>query len=225
MKALQAIADAHGLAVVEDAAQAWGSRHADRVVGSLGGTGCFSFYPAKVLGCWGDGGLVTTSDEVIHDRILRLRNHGATGPFLHAEPGYNSRLDEVQAALLRLKLPLVEAAISARRQVADWYDERLKDSAAVPPARPAAGRHVFNLYTIRHPRRDALRQALTDAGIGSNQCYPLGLHLQEVYRNLGYRAGDLPVVDRLCTETLSLPIFPGMTEQQVDRVCEVVRTV
>jgi dTDP-4-amino-4,6-dideoxygalactose transaminase len=223
MTALQAIAEDHGLAIVEDAAQAWGARHGDHVVGSMGRTGCFSFYPAKVLGCWGDGGLVTTSDEAIHERILRLRNHGATGPFLHAEPGYNSRLDEVQAALLRLKLPRIEEAIAARQQVADWYDERLHGSAAVPPARPESGRHAFNLYTIRHPRRDALRQALADARIGTNQCYPLGLHLQEVYRDLDYRRGDLPVVDRLCGETLSLPIFPGMTEHQVERVCEVVR--
>lgn len=224
MTALQAVADDQGLHVVEDAAQAWGARHGDRVVGSMGSTGCFSFYPAKVLGCWGDGGLVTTSDEEIHERILRLRNHGATAPFMHAEPGYNSRLDEVQAALLRLKLPRIEEAIAARDQVARWYDERLHDSAAVMPARPASGRHAFNLYTIRHPRRDALRQALTDAGIGTNQCYPLGLHLQEVYRELNYRPGDLPVVDRLCGETLSLPIFPGMTEQQVEFVCEVIRS-
>lgn len=222
LPALQAIADAHGLAIVEDAAQAWGARHGDRIAGSMGTTGCFSFYPAKVLGCWGDGGLVTTSDEEIHDHLLRLRNHGATAPFMHAEPGYNSRLDEVQAALLRLKMVHVEEAIAARSRVADWYDERLQDTDAVPPRRPADGRHAFNLYTVRHPRRDALRQALTDQGIGTNQCYPVGLHLQEVYRHLGYRPGDLPVVERVCGETLSLPIFPGMTERQVDRVCSVV---
>lgn len=222
MTALQQIADAHGLKIIEDAAQAWGAKWGDQVVGSLGVTGCFSFYPAKVLGCYGDGGLVTTSDDAVHERILRLRNHGATGPFMHIEPGYNSRLDEVQAAVLRLKLAHIEGAIDARRQVADWYNARLAGSDAIAPSRPASGRHAFNLYTIRHPRRDALRQALTDAKIGTNQCYPLGLHLQEVYRHLGYRPGDLPVTDRLCGETLSLPIFPGMTQAQVDRVCEVI---
>jgi dTDP-4-amino-4,6-dideoxygalactose transaminase len=223
MTALQQIADAHDLKIIEDAAQAWGARHGGSVVGSLGATGCFSFYPAKVLGCYGDGGLVTTSDEAIHDRILRLRNHGATGPFMHVEPGYNSRLDEVQAAILRLKLRHIEEALKARQQIADWYDQRLAGTDAIAPARPANGRHAFNLYTIRHPRRDALRQALTDAKIGTNQCYPLGLHLQEVYKPLGYKPGDLPVTDRLCSETLSLPIFPGMTEEQVKKVCDVVK--
>jgi len=219
MTVLQAIADTHGLKIIEDAAQAWGARHGNGTAGSLGITGCFSFYPAKVLGCYGDGGLVTTSDEAVHERILRLRNHGATSPFMHAEAGYNSRLDEVHAALLRIKLKRIEAAIEARRQVADWYDQRLADTDAIPPARPQNGRHALNLYTIRHPRRDALRQALTDAKVGTNQCYPLGLHLQEIYRHLGYKPGDLPVTDRLCGETLSLPIFPGMTEEQVERVC------
>ncbi|MEN8175907.1 MAG: DegT/DnrJ/EryC1/StrS family aminotransferase [Pseudomonadota bacterium] len=219
------IADAANLALVEDAAQAWGARVGQRLVGSVGNTGCFSFYPAKVLGCYGDGGLVTTNDEDTLARLLQLRNHGATGPFLHAEVGYNSRLDEVQAAILRLKLPRIETAIAARGQVADWYDSGLAGSDALVPARPANGRHAFNLYTIRHPRRDALRSALGDAGIGTNQCYPLGLHLQEVYRSLGYAPGDLPVVERLCTETLSLPVFPGMTEQQVETVCEVVQGV
>jgi dTDP-4-amino-4,6-dideoxygalactose transaminase len=222
MTAIQAVADAHGLVVIEDAAQAWGAKHADKVAGSMGETGCFSFYPAKVLGCWGDGGLVTTGDEEIHERLLRLRNHGATAPFMHSEAGYNSRLDEVQAALLRLKLTNIDSAIAARQTVAGWYDERLRGSDATPPARPADSRHAFNLYTIRHPRRDALRSALNEGGIGTNQCYPLGLHLQEVYRHLGYRPGDLPVTDRLCRETLSLPIFPGLTEQQVDRVCDLV---
>ncbi len=208
MTALREVAAAHGLQMIEDAAQAWGAQHGDRVVGSMGDTGCFSFYPAKVLGCYGDGGLVTTSDEEIHDRILRLRNHGATAPFTHTEPGYNSRLDEIQAALLRIKLKNIDAAIQARNQIASWYDDLLSHGDAITPAQPEGGLHAFNLYTIRHPRRDALRQALTDAGIGTNQCYPLGLHLQEVYKDLGYRPGDLPVVDRVCGETLSLPDIP-----------------
>ena len=144
-------------------------------------------------------------------------------PFTHTEVGYNSRLDAIQAALLSIKLEKIEANIELRRQVADWYDERLADSDAVTPVRPLAGRHAFNLYTIRHPRRDALREALTAAQIGTNQCYPLGLHLQQVYSHLGYQPGDLPVVDRLCTEPPSLPIFPGLTEAQVEQVCKVVK--
>lgn len=225
MSTLREVAAAHGLQMIEDAAQAWGAKHADEVVGSMGDTGCFSFYPAKVLGCYGDGGLITTSDEEIHDRILRLRNHGATAPFTHVEPGYNSRLDEIQAALLRIKLKKIDDALQARNQVADWYDDLLSTGDAITPARPASGLHAFNLYTIRHPRRDALRQALTDAGIGTNQCYPLGLHLQEVYSELGYQPSDLPVVDRVCDETLSLPIFPGMTRSQAERVSEIVNAI
>ena len=225
MQALRSIASEHGLRLIEDAAQAFGSKAGEAVVGSLGDTGCFSFYPAKVLGCYGDGGLITTSDEGIYEHLQRLRNHGAIAAFTHKEIGYNSRLDAVQAALLAIKLKKIEDDIAKREQVAAWYDERLDGSDTIPPGRPALGRHAFNLYTIRHPRRNALRQALGDAKIGTNQCYPKGLHLQEVYSHLGYQPGDLPVTDQICTETLSLPIFPGMTEEQVDRVCEVVRKV
>lgn len=223
MAGLRAIADDHGLKLIEDAAQAFGAKSGDGIVGSLGDTGCFSFYPAKVLGCYGDGGLITTSDEGVHEHLQRLRNHGAIAAFTHTEVGYNSRLDAVQAALLGIKLKKIEEDIEQRQQVAAWYDQRLEETDALPPARPDHGRHAFNLYTIRHPRRNALRQALGDAKIGTNQCYPQGLHLQQVYSHLGYQPGDLPVTDQLCTETLSLPIFPGMTEQQVETVCDVIR--
>ncbi|MEJ2310330.1 MAG: DegT/DnrJ/EryC1/StrS family aminotransferase [Gammaproteobacteria bacterium] len=225
MAELRAVADAHGLKLIEDAAQAFGAKSGDGIVGSLGDTGCFSFYPAKVLGCYGDGGLVTTSDEGVYEHLQRLRNHGAVAAFTHTEIGYNSRLDAVQAALLSIKLKKIEEDIEKRRQVASWYDEALEETDAMPPARPDHGRHAFNLYTIRHPRRNALRQALGDANIGTNQCYPQGLHLQQVYHHLGYKPGDLPVTDQLCTETLSLPIFPGMSREQVERVCEVIRKV
>ncbi|WP_260843156.1 DegT/DnrJ/EryC1/StrS family aminotransferase [Sedimenticola selenatireducens] len=225
MSRLGALADTHGLRLLEDAAQAFGARHGDAVVGSMGDAGCFSFYPTKVLGCYGDGGLITTSDEVIRDRLLKLRNHGATAPFTHDELGYNSRLDEVQAALLRLKLEKLEQDIAARLQVAAWYDERLAGMDLITPVRPAKGRHAFNLYTIKHPRRDALRAHLNDHKIGNSQCYPVGLHLQTIYSGLGYQPGDLPVVDRVCGETLSLPIFPAMRESQVDQVCDLVAAV
>lgn len=225
MGVLGQLADAHGLRLLEDAAQAFGARQGDAIVGSMGDAGCFSFYPTKVLGCYGDGGLITTSDEVIRARLLKLRNHGAMAPFTHDELGYNSRLDEVQAALLRLKLEKLEQDITARHQVAAWYDERLADLDLITPVRPAQGRHVFNLYTIRHPRRDALRTHLNQHKVGNSQCYPLGLHLQAIYSGLGYKPGDLPVVDQVCGETLSLPIFPAMRESQVDRVCELVAAV
>jgi dTDP-4-amino-4,6-dideoxygalactose transaminase len=220
MERLNQLARQHGLKVIEDGAQAFGAHAGESTVGSLGDCGCFSFYPTKVLGCYGDGGLISSSDEVTRERLLKLRNHGASAPFTHDELGYNSRLDEVQAALLRIKLEKLEQDIAARTQVADWYDARLAGLDLVTPLRPARGRHAFNLYTIRHPRRDALRAHLNEHRIGNSQCYPLGLHLQRIYAGLGYRPGDLPVVDRLCGETLSLPIFPAMTETQVDYVCD-----
>ncbi|HEC15098.1 MAG TPA: DegT/DnrJ/EryC1/StrS family aminotransferase [Sedimenticola sp.] len=225
MTALGAIAREHGLHVIEDAAQAFGAMHGGARVGGLGDCGCFSFYPTKVLGCYGDGGLITTSDEGVRERLLRLRNHGATRPFIHVEPGYNSRLDEIQAALLRIKLRRIEDAVAARRQVAAWYDRRLSGLDLIRPEPAAGGRHAYNLYTIRHPRRDALREHLSAHGIGTSQCYPQPLHLQEVYAHLGYRPGDLPVVEALCHETLSLPIFPDLGEDQVACVCKRVAEV
>ncbi len=225
MSALTDIAQAQGLRVIEDAAQAFGARHGANTVGSLSDAGCFSFYPTKVLGCYGDGGLITTSSDDTHERLLKLRNHGASAPFLHDELGYNSRLDEIQAALLRIKLKKIEQDIDARQQVAAWYDERLQQSSAITPVRPKDGRHAFNLYTIRHGKRDVLRAHLNEHKVGNSQCYPIGLHRQAIYRELGYREGDLPVTDALCGETLSLPIFPVMSEQQVDRVCKLVAEV
>ena len=222
MSALGGIAETHGLHLVEDCAQAFGAELGSDKVGSIGATGCFSFYPTKVLGCYGDGGLISTNSEELRDRLLKLRNHGASAPFTHDILGYNSRLDEIQAALLRIKLRNIEQDIAERIRAAERYDANLKDSAATLPSRPVQGRHAFNLYTIRHPRRDALRARLAEQNIGCSQCYPLGLHLQTVYRNLGYKEGDLPVTDQLCRETLSLPIFPDMCNEEIDRVCELV---
>jgi dTDP-4-amino-4,6-dideoxygalactose transaminase len=223
MAALGGIATEHGLHLIEDCAQAFGARWETTLVGAFGICGSFSFYPTKVLGCYGDGGLITTHSEPVRDRLLKLRNHGATAPFTHDSLGYNSRLDEIQAALLRIKLRKIELDIAARIHAAARYDAQLRDSAAILPGRPSHGRHVFNLYTIRHPRRDALRARLAAQRIGCSQCYPRGLHLQEVYRYLGYQPGDLPVTDRLCQETLSLPLFPDLSEEEIYQVCELVR--
>ncbi len=222
MSAIGALAEKHGLKVVEDAAQAFGAEHAGAKVGSLGDCGCFSFYPTKVLGCYGDGGLITTSDDAIHERLLRLRNHGATAPFIHAEVGYNSRLDAIQAALLRIKLRDLDAAVASRQRIAKRYTEQLSASDCICPSLPANGQHAFNLYTIRHPRRDALRERLNARRIGNSQCYPEGLHLQPVHASLGYRPGSLPVVERLCHETLSLPIFPDLRDAEIDRLSELI---
>jgi dTDP-4-amino-4,6-dideoxygalactose transaminase len=217
------IARALELAVVEDCAQAFGATVGDRVVGSLGDAGSFSFYPTKVLGCYGDGGMITTQRDDLNDAIRRLRNHGAVRPFIHVEVGCNSRLDEIQAALLRLKLSRIARDLEGRRAVAAEYGQRLADLPVVAPRPPRRGRHAFNLYTVRIPaRRDAVRQAFTDHHIGFSQCYPLGLHLQDVYKRLGYAPGSLPVCERATGETLSLPIYPDMPRDHIARVCEVL---
>jgi dTDP-4-amino-4,6-dideoxygalactose transaminase len=222
MDELMSIARGHKLAVVEDCAQAFGATAGSRVVGSVGDTGSFSFYPTKVLGCYGDGGMVTTNRDDLNDHIRRLRNHGAVKPFLHAEVGCNSRLDEIQAALLRIKLRHIERDVEGRRAVARAYTERLAGLPIVTPGLPRNGGHAFNLYTVRIPgKRDAVRQALADNQIGFSQCYPQGLHLQDVYRKLGYAPGSLPRCEQATRETLSLPIYPGMPLVHVERVCEV----
>ena len=206
MDAIMQIAQQHGLAVIEDCAQSFGAMSDGKVVGSIGTTGSFSFYPTTVLGGYGAGGMVTTNSDAINDRIRRLRNHGAAKPFIHVEIGYNSRLDEIQAAALRIKLRTIKADIAARRKVAAEYTQHLQGTKAQTPTAITPAGHVYNLYTLRTSKRDALRQALTDNQIGYSQCYPQGLHLQDVYKHLGYKPGSLPVCEQACTETLSLPI-------------------
>lgn len=225
MSALKAIADAHRLVMVEDLAQAFGAEHAGAKVGSFGDCGATSFYPTKVLGCYGDGGMIFTDRPDRVEALHKLRNHGATAPFLHDQLGYNSRLDELQAALLRIKLRTIEQAVARRAAVAAQYAERLRGLDLVLPQAPADDRHAYNLYTVRcRERRDDLRRHLTEHGIPTSQCYPLPLHLQEVYRHLGGKAGDLPIAEEVCTQTLSLPIYPDMRDEQIERVCEVVRS-
>jgi len=222
MSELLQISDKYNIAIVEDAAQAFGAEHQGRKSGSIGVAGCFSFYPTKVMGCYGDGGLLTTDSDEIAEHVRKLRNHGASAAFQHDEVGMNSRLDEIQAALLRIKLRSIEQNIAARQQVADRYDERLSALGIICPTRPAKGRHAFNLYTIRSPQRDVIREALMAQSIGNSTCYPLPLALQAVYSGLDYKPGDFPVAEQLGHEVVSLPVFPDMTEAQVDTVCEVI---
>lgn len=223
MSDLTAIASDAKLVVIEDCAQAFGATVGDRRVGSIGDTGCFSFYPTKVLGCFGDGGIVTTSSTEVRSRLVQLRNHGATGPMLHGDIGYNSRLDEIQAALLRIKLRSIDLDIEARRKLAADYAGRLVDLPIKLPAEPSHGRHVYNIFTIRAKNRDAIRQKLANERIAASVFYPQPLHLQDVYKSLGYRPGDLPVSERVAQEVLSLPIYPGMPSEHVEYVCAVLK--
>lgn len=223
MDELGAIAEEHGLFIIEDGAQAFGASRDDKRVGSWGHTGCFSFYPTKVLGCYGDGGLISTNDEKVDAQIRKLRNHGATQPFMHDEIGTNSRLDEIQAALLRIKLRSMDAALAGRRRVAAAYSSQLKHVAIAVPELDEGVGHAFNLYTLRLPKRDQVRELLTANKVGTSQCYPLPLHLQEVYKPLGYKQGDLPVAEQASTETLSLPVYPDMPTSHVEHVCQLVK--
>src|SRR5690606_115383 len=213
-----------GAFVLEDAAQAIGASGPAGAAGAAGDAGAFSFFPTKNLGGFGDGGMVVTNDRALAERVAKLRVHGGRQMYHHEMVGTNSRLDALQAAVLRVKLRHLEAWTEARRRNAARYGEGLADVAGVIlPEEPAGHRHVFNQYTIRTRRRDELRAYLAERGIGSGIYYPLPLHLQECFSSLGGRRGDLPVAEQLCEEVLSLPIFPELGEERIDRVCEAVR--
>jgi dTDP-4-amino-4,6-dideoxygalactose transaminase len=227
MERILAIAAKHGLPVIEDAAQAIGARrNLDgewRLAGELGWAGTLSFFPSKNLGAWGDGGMMLTQDEALAQRLRRLRLHGGARQYHHDEVGTNSRLDTLQAAVLLAKLSFLSSWSASRRKKAEWYSARLRGHAAVvPPAVDPANEHIFHQYTIRAPRRDALREHLLANGIGCAVYYPLGLHLQPCFGYLGYRKGSLPETEAAMTEVLSLPVYPELTEAQQERVVKAV---
>jgi len=215
MAAICAIASEHSLAVIEDAAQAHGAVYAGKRAGSLGDIGCFSFYPGKNLGAYGDGGLVTTARRDVAERVRILRNCGSRTKYHHDEVGLNSRLDTLQAAILRAKLAHLEEWNAARRRIAAHYDEALRAISEVhcTPGTPGS---VHHLYVIRLARRDNVLQTLNDRGIGAGIHYPFALHELEAYAALGYRAGAFPVAENWARRCLSLPIYPELTAAQVD---------
>jgi len=225
MGPIMEIAGRHSLSVIEDAAQAFGAEHnfsqSTKKVGSIAELGCLSFYPTKNLGGCGDGGMILTNHEKIAERLRLLRVHGAKALYLHSLVGYNSRLDELQAAALRVKLKHVDGWIEMRRERASLYDElllsSLKGLVSVPYQVPYA-RHTFCIYTIRVPQRDKLKDYLTRRGIGTRVYYPLSLHLQEVYAHLGYKRGDFPVSEKASEEVISLPMYPELEEEQIELV-------
>jgi dTDP-4-amino-4,6-dideoxygalactose transaminase len=220
------VARRHDLYVVEDCAQSHGARYQGKMTGTLGHAGCFSFYPTKNLGALGDGGVVVTDDDDIAGRLRQLRVYGWSRKYYSELPGgTNSRLDELQAALLRAKLAYLETWNRARRERAGWYDELLAGSAVVTPAGPLPGEdHVYHLYVVRSPLRDVVQSHLRQRGIGTDVHYPLPAHLQPVYRSLGYGAGDFPVSECLARELLSLPLYPELTRAEADAVAAAVRS-
>lgn len=222
MDALEAIAARHGLMLIEDCAQSFGADIEGRQTGAFGLAGCFSFFPSKNLGCYGDGGLITTSDEALHERLRSLRNHGRrAGEYFHDEIGYNSRLDELQAAVLRVKLRHIDEFNRRRRRVAETYRQLLGGTDLVMPREDGIGRHVYHQFTMLTPegRRDALMKALSDQKIASAVYYPTPLHRQPAFAEQS-RHEELPVSTQVSESCLSLPIFPEMTEQQIERVAK-----
>lgn len=226
MELILACAEQHAIPVVEDCAQAHGACYHGQTVGTLGTLGCFSFYPTKNLGCFGDGGMVITGDAGLAGRLRQLRVYGWENKYVSTlAGGANSRLDEMQAAILRAKLPHLPEWNRARQQRAAWYDQLLSDTPLVLPGGSAPGEgHIYHLYVVRSPRRDALREHLHRQGIGTDVHYPLPSHLQPIYGGLGYRAGDLPVTERLAREVLSLPLYPELTPEEAAAVAAAVRS-
>jgi dTDP-4-amino-4,6-dideoxygalactose transaminase len=221
MATILAFAKARGLPVIEDNAQAIGASYKGVRTGSLGDAACFSFYPTKNLGACGDAGLVTTNSAELAARIRTLRNHGQSGKYLSTEPGWNSRLDEIQAAILRVKLRHLSNWQRARQANAAEYTRLLNQIPGVmPPAVPEGFQHVFHQYTIRIERRDALQQFLSERKIGSAVYYPHPLHLQPLYASLGHKPGDFPHAERAAQEVLSLPMYPELRKEQIARVVE-----
>jgi dTDP-4-amino-4,6-dideoxygalactose transaminase len=230
MEKINEIARAHHLPVIEDAAQAIGARYHDRNVGNLGACGCFSFFPSKNLGGAGDGGMITTSDPELADRISVLRDHGSRKKYQYDLLGMNSRLDSLQAAILMVKFRHLEAMAQARRRNADRYRQLFRqaglEKSIVLPVQPEGLHHVYNQFVIRTPQRDQLREHLRNCGIPTEIYYPFPLHLQPAFAGLGYRPGAFPESEEASRQVLALPVFPQMTEEQqkvvVDRTAEFV---
>jgi dTDP-4-amino-4,6-dideoxygalactose transaminase len=220
---LRAIAEVAGdIPIIEDAAQSIGARTAEgQMAGSVGALGCFSFFPAKNLGAFGDGGAIVTQSSELAELLRALRVHGATRRNHHEHIGGNYRLDALQAAILRVKLPALNAWSDARRANAAYYDERLPEWIRTPALTEG---HVFNQYVIRVAERDALHDWLNQSSVGAAVYYPTPLHLQPCFADLGHRAGDFPVSERAAEEVLAIPVFPGLKSSEMDRVIAVIQS-
>jgi dTDP-4-amino-4,6-dideoxygalactose transaminase len=224
LAAILPIAERHGAAIIEDCAQAHGATLDGRAMGTWGRAGAFSFYPTKNLGALGDGGAVVTSDVALAARIRSLREYGWRDRYVSSEAGLNSRLDEMQAAILRVKLRYLNAENARRREIASWYNESLARLPLKLPAIARGAAHVFHQYVVRTGRRDALREHLKRSGVGALIHYPVPVHLQPAYRDRVMRVGSLDASEAAAREVLSLPMFPELPRADVDRVCAAVRS-
>jgi dTDP-4-amino-4,6-dideoxygalactose transaminase len=224
MSSILDIANSHGLKVIEDCAQSFGAGYKFVRTGSFGDAGCFSFFPSKNLGCYGDGGMVTTDSDSIAEELRALRNHGSKIRYYHDTVGYNSRLDEIQAAILRVKLPRIDRYNSLRRERAAQYNALLAAISGIAvPVEKNGYYHVYHQYTILADRRDEIMNALAAKDIASAIYYPVPLHLQKSYGGLGYKEGGFPVSENLSKRVLSLPIYPELNPADVDLISETIR--
>ena len=235
MDPVLALAAKHGINVIEDAAQAIGAEYRDgRRAGSMGKVGCLSFFPSKNLGAFGDGGMVVTNDEEVADKIRLLRIQGGRPKYFHKVIGGNFRLDTLQASVLNIKLPYLDRWTAMRQQNAIRYEElirhaELPEKVGLCLPQPVyrdhkvSHYHIYNQFILRVPNRDGLRTFLSEKGIGTEIYYPMPLHLQECYKDLGYREGTLPVAEAACKETVGLPVFPELTQQQQEYVVEAIQ--
>ncbi len=217
------IAARHKLFVIEDACQAHGATYKGRKAGSLGDIAAFSFYFSKNLGAYGEGGMVTTNNSGLAHKIRMMRDHGSEKRYYHEILGWNGRLDELQAAVLRIKLPYLDGWNDQRRQIATTYDESLSKLELITPRESADNRHVYHLYVVRSPIREQLRTALADRNIGTGIHYPVPIHLQKAFREYSDQAGSLPVTERVVAEILSLPIYPELKAEQANQVVEAIQ--
>ncbi len=218
------IARKYNIKVVEDAAQAIGAKYKGRKAGSMGDTGCFSFYPTKNLGAAGDGGMIVTNDPDLAEKIRLLRVHGQKAKYSHSVVGYNSRLDTLQAAILRIKLRYLDSWHERRRENASYYDKAFQGTSIITPRAESFNYHIYNQYTIAVENRDELKEYLTQNQIGFDTYYPVPLHLQKCFEGLGYKEGSLPNSERKAREVISLPIYPGLRREEQDYVIERIKS-
>ncbi len=232
MDAIMGIAKKHNLIVIEDAAQAIGAMYKGRMAGTIGDYGCFSFFPSKNLGCFGDGGLVTTNDEAKYTKIKSLRNHGSDVKYYHDYVGGNFRLDAIQAAVVSCKLPHLDTWHQQRAENAEYYRAKfaeagLSDVIILPMESEGTSRHVYNQFCIRvvNGKRDQLFDALREQGVGCDIYYPKPLHLQDCFADLGYKEGDLPVTEKVTHDIMAIPIYPELTREQQDYVVQTIKSI
>ncbi len=221
MAPIKAVCDKHQLTLIEDCAQSFGAAAGGKMTGTLGALGCFSFFPSKNLGCYGDGGLITCASEELAEQIKVLRNHGSRVRYHHSVIGFNSRLDDIQAAILRVKLRRIDEFNNGRRRVAHLYSELLGDIATVP-YEDNKGVHVYHQYTLLTDRRDAIMATLSEKQISSAVYYPIPLHKQDVFAS-AYAGITLPVAEDVASRCMSLPVYPEMTDESVRLVAQTIR--